>query len=197
VRSLGELRAALRDHAARPMTGTRRAAVAVIVHEQSPEPEVLFIERARRAGDPWSGQMAFPGGRMSKRDPDPRAAAERETREEVGVDLSGAELLGQLHDLQAGVRVVSPLVLSAFVYRVPTPPILTLNHEVQTALWVPATALIDPERHVHHQWGPARFPGILVGEPDRHVVWGLTYQLLVQLFELVGTRLPPPPSLLR
>jgi 8-oxo-dGTP pyrophosphatase MutT (NUDIX family) len=190
VRSVDELRTALAEHAPQPLNGRRRAAVAVVVLEQASGPELLFIERARRASDPWSGQMAFPGGRMSRHDLHPRAAAERETLEEVGVDLSKAELLGQLHDLQAGVRVVSPLVLSAFVYRIGSPPPLTLNHEVHQALWVPAATLTNPRQYVDHRWGPGRFPGIVVGDPDRHVVWGLTYQLVGQLFSLVGVRLP-------
>ena len=28
------------------------------------EPEILFIKRADKPGDPWSGQMAFPGGHI-------------------------------------------------------------------------------------------------------------------------------------
>ena len=108
----------------------------------------------------------------------------RHDRGAVHPRLRDAEPLGQLHDLQAGVRVVSPLVLSAFVYRVEAPPPLTLNHEVQHAFWVPASTLTNPAHRVDHRFGPGRFPGILVGEPDRHVVWGLTYQLLGQLFAL-------------
>ena len=184
MRSVDELRRALATHTPQLLAGRRRAAVAVVLHDRPGDPALLFIERARRSGDPWSGQMAFPGGRMSPRDPDARAAALRETQEEVGLDLRDAEPLGQLHDLQAGVRVVSPLVLSAFVYRIDTPPPLTLNHEVQHALWVPASTLTNPAHRVDHRWGPGRFPGILVGEPDRHVVWGLTYQLLGQLFAI-------------
>lgn len=191
MRSLDELRTALARLEPQRLSARRRAAVAVVVHDTAPAPEILFIERAARHNDPWSGQMAFPGGRIDPGDADERAAAERETREEVGLDLSGAELLGRLHDVNAGIRVVAPLVLSAFVYRVAQAPPLTLNHEVQTALWVPTTTLLDPARHVGYRWGPAQMPGVLVGTPDRHVVWGLTFQLLTQLFGAIGLTLPP------
>jgi ADP-ribose pyrophosphatase YjhB (NUDIX family) len=117
VTSLADIRAALAAHAPQSLTGRRRAAVAVVLHDAGPSPEILFIERAERFGDPWSGQMAFPGGRVDPGDATARAAAERETLEEVGLDLAGAELLGRLGDVDAGVRVVAPLVLSAFVYR--------------------------------------------------------------------------------
>jgi 8-oxo-dGTP pyrophosphatase MutT (NUDIX family) len=183
------VRAALAAHRPRELRARRHAAVAVLLCDAPGEPELLFIERARRLGDPWSGHMAFPGGLVDPGDADARAAAERETREEVGVDLGGAELLGRLDDLPAGVRLVAPLVLSAFVYRVGERPRVVPNHEVASTVWVPASWLLDPARHVGWGWGPTRFPGILVGEPGRHVVWGLTYRLLENLFEVVGARL--------
>jgi 8-oxo-dGTP pyrophosphatase MutT (NUDIX family) len=187
---LDDLRRALATHEPHLLDARKRAAVAVVVHDAPRGPELLFIERARHPGDPWSGQMAFPGGRVDPDDADARAAAERETREEVGLSLAGAERLGRLDDLHAGIRVVAPLVLSAFVYRIDAPPALVPNHEVADTLWVPVDLLLDPGRHVGHRWGPARWPGILVGEPDRHVVWGLTYRLLHGLFGLAGRALP-------
>jgi len=123
-------------------------------------------------------------------DADARAAAERETLEEVGLSLDGAERLGRLDDLNAGVRLVAPLVLSAFVYRLDEPAPLTPNHEVAEALWVPVPTLLDPARHVGHRYGPGRWPGVCVGDPDRHVVWGLTYRLLEGLFGVMGMRFP-------
>jgi len=188
--ALDDLRRALAAHEPHLLGASKRAAVAVVVHDAPAGPALLFIERARDPVDPWSGQMAFPGGRVDPGDADIRAAAERETLEEVGLSLAGAERLGRLDDLNAGVRLVAPLVLSAFVYRIDAPPPLALNYEVADALWVPVDVLLDPGRHVAHRWGLARWPGILVGEPDRHVVWGLTYRLLRGFLGLVGHTLP-------
>jgi 8-oxo-dGTP pyrophosphatase MutT (NUDIX family) len=188
--AVDDLRRALAGHEPRLLGGRRRAAVAVVAHDAAAEPEMLFIERARHPADPWSGHMAFPGGRVDPGDADARAAAERETLEEVGLSLARAELLGRLDDVQAGVRLVAPLVLSAFVYRLDTRAALTLNHEVAEALWVPVPTLLDPARHVGHRRGPTKWPGICVGDPDRHVVWGLTYRLLAGLLRVAGVRLP-------
>ena len=52
------------------------------------DPEVLFIKRAGRAGDRWSGHTALPGGKRDPQDVDDLAAAIRETKEEVGLDLT-------------------------------------------------------------------------------------------------------------
>lgn len=55
---------------------------------QKGDPEVLFIKRAARSGDRWTGHIALPGGKREPSDPDDRAAATRETEEEVGLDLN-------------------------------------------------------------------------------------------------------------
>jgi 8-oxo-dGTP pyrophosphatase MutT (NUDIX family) len=191
VVTLADIRTALAAHRAPSLGGRSRAAVAVVLHDAPPGPEILFIERATRLGDPWSGQMAFPGGRLDPGDPDDQAAAERETLEEVGLDLTTAERLGRLGEVDAGIRLVAPLVLSAFVYRLEARAELVRNHEVRETFWVPVSRLLDPAHRVRHRFGLTRFPGIVVGEPDRHVVWGLTYRLVDDLLRLVGAPLRP------
>jgi 8-oxo-dGTP pyrophosphatase MutT (NUDIX family) len=169
-----------------------RAAVAMVLREGAEGPEVLFIERAKREGDPWSGHMAFPGGRLDPTDANTRAAAERETLEEVGLSLAGATRMGRLDDKTGNPRTASKLVISAYVYRLDEDPELSINHEVATTLWFPVKDLLNPELHVGYemQQSDIRMPGILVGEPDRHIVWGLTYSFLESFFVAVGEPLP-------
>jgi 8-oxo-dGTP pyrophosphatase MutT (NUDIX family) len=167
----------------------------MVLRDEGRGPEVLFIERARRQGDPWSGHMAFPGGRIDPGDPHARGAAERETREEVGVDLRAAEHLGRLDDLQ-GRHAAAPdgrMVISGFVYHAPEPGPLRPNWEVEHAFWFPLAGLRDPARHVEYPFarnGMQRYPGIRVGEADAHIVWGLTYRFLEVFFQVVGKPLP-------
>ena len=50
-----------------------------------------------------------------------------------------------------------------------------------------------PERQVRRAFrgtGSFEFPGIRVGEPDRHVVWGLTYRFLEVFFRALGRPFP-------
>lgn len=54
---------------------------------QRGDPEILFIKRVSHAGDRWAGHIAFPGGKKEPSDVDDQAAAVRETKEEVGLDL--------------------------------------------------------------------------------------------------------------
>ena len=64
-----------------------RAAVSIVLRMKAGSTEILFIVRALREGDPWSGQIAFPGGHSEPQDQSMRETAERETTEETGIDL--------------------------------------------------------------------------------------------------------------
>ena len=174
-------------------SGDTFAAVAIVLSGAAEDPSVLFIERATRAGDPWSGHMAFPGGRVDEDDATIRFTAERETLEEVGLDLSTAECLGRLDD-QGGRRAgaASGVLIASFVYHLESPGALRPNHEVEEALWVTFSDLLDPANKVDYPYrGPGGpFDGIVVGHPQRHIVWGLTRRILRSLVELLGGALP-------
>ncbi|UCE86511.1 MAG: CoA pyrophosphatase [Deltaproteobacteria bacterium] len=194
---LEEVRQRLRAYRPTLIESARRerAAVGILLSERADGFDILFIERAERAGDPWSGHMAFPGGRVDAGDANSCAAAEREVREEVGVSLAGAERLGRLDDVSGrrGGRGAS-LVVSAFVYAVDRPARLETNHEVREALWVCGETLLDPAHHIEYVYPVAgseiRSPGIVVGDPERHVVWGLTYRVLRDFFGILGRSFP-------
>jgi hypothetical protein len=99
----------------------------------------------------------------------------------------------ELDDLAGRPTPPGDFTVSAFVFYASDPGALALNHEVRDAFWFPLDSLSDRERHVDH---PAKvesdrfYPGILVGEPGRHVVWGLTYHFLEGLLKILGQPLP-------
>jgi 8-oxo-dGTP pyrophosphatase MutT (NUDIX family) len=171
-----------------------QAAVAVILREGTLGSEVLLIERAIREGDPWSGHMAFPGGRREPDDDSTRMVAHRETFEEVGLELDGAEYLGRLDDPMGNPRVRSKLVISAHAFHIEAPPRFVLDPaEVQNVLWFPLAGLHDESRWVEHEipeLPEMRFPGVVVGDSNRHVVWGLTYRFLDRLLEILDCPFP-------
>ena len=174
----------------------RQASVALVLREGlGRSAEILFIERAEKEGDPWSGHMAFPGGRVDLPGESAEQAAVRETLEEVGLSLLGGERLGRLDDLEGRHGGRSPgMVISAFVYHLPHPGELVMQtSEVREAFWVPVRDLVEPERQVRrafHGTGSFEYPGIVVGHPERHVVWGLTYRFLEVFFRALGRPFP-------
>lgn len=154
------------------------------------EPEVLLIKRAEHPRDPWSGHMAFPGGRQDPADPDSVATAIREVREEVGLDLAThGRLLGTLDDVEARWRarridlVIVPhvFVLEREVTLSPDPA------EVDSVHWAPLGPMLRGETRTSHRYRhegqELQFPAWQVGE---HVVWGLTHRMLDSLFALLG-----------
>ncbi len=181
--------------ALRPTVGKRLAGVSVVLRDDVSEPEILLIERATRAGDPWSGHMAFPGGREDPGDANLEHTAKRETHEEVGFPLDDAHLLGRLDDLSGRAAAANRMVVSAYVFHASSPDSLLLEEkEVADAIWVPLTHLAHPENLVHYpmQYGEHEivFPGIGMGPGDPRVVWGLTYRFLEIFFEIIGHPLP-------
>ena len=163
-------------------TDKTRAAVAVVLGPTPGGLQLLFIERAQHPDDPWSGHIAFPGGRIEADDPSPRAAAERETLEEVGLDLSSAEYWGRVDDLTGHML---PVVVSGFVYRLEMPADLTLSEEVESAFWVGADPLRDSgnrtQYRLRHRGAEQAFPALDLLGPNRPLLWGLTFRIVRQL----------------
>lgn len=173
-----------------------RAAVAVVLREGLHSAEVLLIERAVVNGDPWSGHMAFPGGRMEIADDSTRVTAARETFEEVGVELGRAEYLGHIDELVGNRRVSPRLVVAAHAFHLEEHQEFALDpKEVQQAFWFPLAGLHEAERQVEHvipEMPDLRFPGIVVGEPDRHIVWGLTFRFLERMLHVIDRPFSEP-----
>ena len=169
-------------------SATRIAAVAVVLRF-APRPEVLLIKRAEHPNDPWSGHMAFPGGRQDPRDATSLATALRETQEEVGLDLQrDGQLLGQLDDLHAVARAekVDMLIVPHVFLLLRPQPMTPQPGEVDAIVWVPLEPLLSNRLKtiVEYKYGDRviRLPGWQIEE---HTVWGLTHRMLQSLFDVL------------
>jgi 8-oxo-dGTP pyrophosphatase MutT (NUDIX family) len=171
------------------------AAVAAIVRDNDGRAEILFIKRAERKEDPWSGHMAFPGGRREETDASLLATAIRETREEVGIDLErSARAIARLPDVAPYSRMPHSLTVTAFVFALDqnenaTP--FAPNDEVARIVWAPLDAVLANERATtfRFQRDGADFllPALDVGAGDQtDIVWGLTFRILELLREAVA-----------
>ncbi len=170
------------------------ACVAMVLAGPSDHPSVCLIQRAERPGDPWSGHMAFPGGRADATDFSAQAVAEREAEEEVGLRLAPGQLIAPLIEMpvRAGGQDL-PMKLAAFVYGLDgaPPPLSPQIEEVAAALWVPLRRLYDPANRMRYAF---RRAGSVLDLPaigvDGYIVWGLTYRVLAELGQRVGRPLP-------
>ncbi|MEI6215296.1 MAG: CoA pyrophosphatase [Desulfuromonadales bacterium] len=180
-----------------PVSRTR-AAVAMIVNPAAEDIEVLFIQRARHPDDPWSGHIAFPGGKLEDGE-FACQAAQRETFEETGIDLQEAVYLGQFPDI---VGANLPVRVSCCLFAINRQDINpVLNDEVSDLFWVGLPVLRDRKRHIETKVTfddrSMVVPAICLPDDDRPVLWGITYRLVMEFFAVLempdsGTTLCEP-----
>jgi 8-oxo-dGTP pyrophosphatase MutT (NUDIX family) len=169
---------------------TRWAGVAVVLRQLRDEPlSVLLIERSENPNDPWSGHMAMPGGKMDSCDATTRHAAERETKEEVGLDLRIlGRHIGRLDDVTAVARgKQTGLIIVPWVYELTQEVTLSPNHEVQETVWIPLGDLMSNR---FRDTLPYDLGGTQLLLPcwrwNGRVIWGLTYGMLDTLFRVIS-----------
>ena len=166
----------------------RAAAVAAVLRARPAGAEVLLIRRASREGDPWSGHMAFPGGREDEADPDLFHTALRETHEEVGLDLDRhGSYIGRLDDIPAiarGHRV--GMNIAPFVFELVEERPLITNEEVEEVIWAPLTTLARGETATTVDYVlEGQHLALPAWDVQGRIVWGLTYRMLESLFSVV------------
>ncbi len=175
-----------------PSEGRHEAAVSLVLRD-GPVLEILLIERARSERDPWSGDIALPGGRREPRDNHLLDTALRETEEETGVTLSRTGLpLGYLSRIDTRNPSLPALAITPFLFGfVPECASEGCSREVVSVFWLPPSQLLGPEAQstlrIEFQEGPLEFPCI---EVAGHTVWGLTYRILTDFSRILSTVRP-------
>lgn len=174
----------------------KRSAVAMILQVREGELHIVMIKRADREGDPWSGQMAFPGGRMDKTDAHGYAVAVRETDEEVGLSLGPQDrCIGRLSDLNARPhKGAFGMAVSPFVFHLERDVVFTPNYEVAEVVWVPLEFLLDTDNREEMVW---EYKGVKIPMPcymyQGRRIWGLSLMMLDELMDLVEGANPNRP----
>lgn len=165
-------------------TLSRAAAILVIIHCKRGTPHTLLTRRSSHLRF-HTGEISFPGGRYSSvNDLNLLDTALRETREEVGLCFSAADILGKLetvHTLTSNFTIVPFITLQT---NIPEPKIFT--NEVESIIDVPlqdtlATCQPDLDHYHISQKDVYKFThqGI--------VIWGATARILKQLHNYLTT----------
>lgn len=166
-----------------------RAAVAIILYDH---PDLglscLMIERASAEGDPWSGQMAFPGGKSDIDDDNITLTALRESFEELSIDQQAISRVSRLSDIMArpykGTK--KPMIVSPLVFQTQQLLKPVANYEVASTLWIPLTFFADSN---NRKTMDATRHGLNMELPcydyQGHRVWGLSLMMIDELIDVL------------
>ena len=178
--SVAELAEAIRTHPAPPdpPAGARLSAVLALLHDGPSGCEVLLTRRSMEMRN-HRGEISFPGGRVDPGET-PEEAALREADEEVGLDRSAVELVGELDHITTMVsRSYIVPVVGTIDHR---PDLRPRTMEVDRVLWLPIAELTRPGTYRSERWGSVPLDRDLhFFELDDETVWGVTAHMLVEL----------------
>ena len=165
------------------------AAVAILLVEREDELNVLLIKKCSREGYDWSGHMAFPGGRVEGQDENLQETALREMCEEVGICAKSVEDIASLGVFRTHIQ---NLTVEAFVFLWRgTDEIVIHENEVEWTIEVPLNHFLAHHlKEGFHEKSPDELGLDLRYPIEKHIVWGLTANMLHTLLEaLRGTLL--------
>lgn len=157
---------------------TANAAVAILIKEIQEDLKLLIVKRADVEGDPWSGDIAFPGGKRSSEDNNIFETAKRELFEETGIDLQDIEPIGVMpieHSIVRRQMKVQPVL-----FHQKEPQEIRLSYELQSYLWASLKELkvTKTQGNVKGWKGP-------IFNYEGEKVWGLTYRMLERIIDLL------------
>jgi 8-oxo-dGTP pyrophosphatase MutT (NUDIX family) len=194
LRRLLESTEPLPGPAAPPAGEVRRLAVVFAILVAREETNLLFIRRADR-GDPWSGQIAFPGGHVESRDTDALATGYRELAEEVGIQPEAVTYLGNLgHFATQTTRVLVRAFVGSWDGWQPPRADPT---EVAGIFEVPLSHLLEHHRRKGFDLQTVDELGqrlvypltptalATLAKPDA-IIWGVTARIVHHLLGLIG-----------
>ncbi|MFB0514725.1 MAG: CoA pyrophosphatase [Candidatus Bathyarchaeia archaeon] len=148
------------------------AAVALLLKTVNQDFKVLFVKRVENPTDPWSGQMALPGGKRDSKDKDLKQTVVRETSEETNINLlHRGRFLGVMETLRSTER--PDMKILPFVILLEHEPSIKLNEELEGFVWISLEELVRHKGTVKFSFGESA--AYVVRD---FVIWGLTYRIL-------------------
>jgi len=180
---------------------TRRSAVAMVMDQDSlSSASLLLIQRAKHDADPWSGHMAFPGGRQETFDRNSLATAKREMHEEIGFDIdrphdpnTRGQVVGRLSDFSTRKRAIPiDMVVSPYVFLIDKRPQLTTNYEVADTVWIPLAYFADLGNRSSLEYKVAGETWVLpcFRYSEDKIIWGMTLKMIDELLLIAGVDIP-------
>jgi 8-oxo-dGTP pyrophosphatase MutT (NUDIX family) len=150
------------------------AAVMIIIFGN--EPMLLMTERPKTMNH-HAGEISFPGGTWQKDDGDLLGTAIRETREELGIEISKSMIIGQLNTV---TTLNSGFKITPFIAILDELPTIIPNSEIASVLTIPLFSLlktIEDDKDPSHK----SILEMYTFKFQNHLIWGASARMLKQI----------------
>jgi len=157
------------------------AAVAILLKPTDQDVNILFVKRVENLRDPWSGQIALPGGKRERKDQNLKETVLREILEETDINLlQHCRFLGVVEAVRSQLN--PEMKILPFVFLLGDEPVIQLNRdELERYYWIPIKDLVRNERVVKSGFKPR--PAFVIGDIK---IWGLTFRILKNFFHVLN-----------
>lgn len=158
---------------------TKLAAVMIIIYGTSP---TIIMTKRPKTMNHHAGEISFPGGRWHRKDADLLQTAIRETREEIGVDITKDEVIGQL---KPATTLNSGFTITPFITVKNRIPLLTPNSEIESILEIPLIPLlktIGEDKDPNHKSIQEMYTFTF----QNHLIWGASARMLKQILNILS-----------
>lgn len=152
----------------------RLAAVLVIIYGKTP---LIIMTEKPKSMKFHAGEISFPGGKLDTNDSNLLDTALRETSEEIGLNLSKNEIVGQLNPVKT---LTTGFLILPFVCMLEQIPPLVTNSEVEKILHIPLSPFLqtvakdcDPSHNLMNE--------MYTFEYQKQIVWGASARILKQI----------------
>ena len=163
------------------LDGNELASVLIIIYGK--EPTILMTEKAQTL-KVHAGEIAFPGGKWCEKDQDLLETAIRETKEELCLEVSKEQVVGQLDSV---ITLNSKYKITPFISFLENIPSLKANSEVGSILHIPLVSFLNtmaednlPEHRSIKEMHTFTF--------EKYNVWGATARMLKQINVLLSEK---------
>ena len=157
------------------------ASVLVIIYGK--EPTILMTEKAQTL-KVHAGEIAFPGGKWCEKDKDLLETAIRETKEELCLDVSKEQVVGQLDSV---ITLNSKYKITPFIAFLENIPSLKANSEVESILHIPLISFLSTmadDNLPEHQ----SIKEMHVFTFEKYNIWGASARMLKQISILLSEK---------
>jgi len=163
------------------LDGNELASVLIIIYGESP-----FVIMTKKASNlkVHAGEIAFPGGKWCEKDQDLLETAIRETKEELCLEVSKEQVVGQLNSV---ITLNSKYRITPYLAILEGIPSLKANSEVESILHIPLVSLLRTmadDNHPEHR----SIKEMYTFTYEKYNIWGASARMLKQISVLLSEK---------